>query len=116
MKIDFDTTYGYLCDLLQYELSKKSRIFERDNSGRDSVNLAYSDGYMKSLGKELALREVIKYLDKLEKDVKTDEKQIPKKVVESDETHCPSCNAMILTFYKTTNYCLNCGQLLKRED
>jgi hypothetical protein len=68
MKIDFDTVYGYLCDLLQHELSEKKRIFERDNSGRDSVNLAYSDGYMKQLGKELTLREVIKYLDELERE------------------------------------------------
>lgn len=40
------------------------------------------------------------------------EKQIPKKVVESDETYCLNCNAKILTYYKTTNYCLNCGQAL----
>ena len=65
-KLNFDTIFGYLCDLLQHEILEKNRIFERDNASRDSVNLAYSDGYMKQLGKELALREVIKYLDELE--------------------------------------------------
>lgn len=37
------------------------------------------------------------------------EKQIPKKVIESGETHCPNCGAEILTYYKATNYCYNCG-------
>jgi ribosomal protein S27AE len=39
-------------------------------------------------------------------------KQVPKKVVENDEIQCPNCNTKILTYYKTTNYCVKCGQKL----
>lgn len=42
----------------------KEELFRRDNALNESLNLVYSDRYMKALGYELGIRAAIEVLEK----------------------------------------------------
>lgn len=61
-----DEAEDYFSSLCAYYRNLKNDIFKRDNEGRSVSDQIYSAEYQKTLGMEIAMREVLDYFSKFD--------------------------------------------------